>query len=361
MPPPVHGASMMGQYIHDSELINQTFDCLYMNLAIASSLEDIQKFGIKKFFRYIALLWRVIVKVISFKPHLVYFTPNACGKPFYKEFPIMMILKLMRRRIVIHYHNKGVSIYSERLFDNILYRIFFWHVKVVLLSERLYPDIKKYVKRENVKICPNGIPVTEMFGFRRCSSEKGTPVLLFLSNLIPSKGVWLLLEALFKLSKCEANFKCVFSGGESAVISAEKFENVVREKGLEGKVFYYGPAYGQDKINIFQHADVFIFPTFYPSECFPLVLLEAMQSGLPCITTSEGGIPDIVMDKVNGLVFDTQDPERLATLVLSLLNNPHERYKMGLAGREMYKKSFTLEIFQKHIVQILKWAMDVKN
>ena len=40
MPPPVHGAAMMGKYIHDSKLINSTFDCHYINLTIAKSLQD---------------------------------------------------------------------------------------------------------------------------------------------------------------------------------------------------------------------------------------------------------------------------------------------------------------------------------
>ena len=43
MPPPVHGASMMGKYIHDSKLIDQTFDCRYINLTLAKDLSDIGK------------------------------------------------------------------------------------------------------------------------------------------------------------------------------------------------------------------------------------------------------------------------------------------------------------------------------
>ena len=56
LPPPVHGAAMVGKYIHDSELINSEYDCHYINLAIASSLEDIGKVGIKKLWHFIQLL-----------------------------------------------------------------------------------------------------------------------------------------------------------------------------------------------------------------------------------------------------------------------------------------------------------------
>ena len=43
MPPPVHGAAMMGKYIHDSKMINETFDCHYINLATAKDIKDIGK------------------------------------------------------------------------------------------------------------------------------------------------------------------------------------------------------------------------------------------------------------------------------------------------------------------------------
>lgn len=47
-----------------------------------------------------------------------------------------------------------------------------------------------------------------------------------------------------------------------------------------------------------------MFPTYYHNECFPLVLLEAMQHGLPCISTNEGAISDIVDDGVTGYIVE---------------------------------------------------------
>ena len=47
MPPPVHGAAMVGQYIHDSKLINREFDCHYINLTTAKNLQDIGKVGMR--------------------------------------------------------------------------------------------------------------------------------------------------------------------------------------------------------------------------------------------------------------------------------------------------------------------------
>ena len=56
MPPPVHGAAMMGKYIYDSKIINETFDCHYFNLTLAKNLEDIGKGGLKKLRDFITQL-----------------------------------------------------------------------------------------------------------------------------------------------------------------------------------------------------------------------------------------------------------------------------------------------------------------
>lgn len=161
MPPPVHGASMMGQYIHDSKLINETFDCHYINLAMAKDITDIGKLGWRKLRQFVQLLSRIRQTVKKVKPVLVYVTPNAAGGAFYKEFIIVQYLKLLGCRMVIHYHNKGVSVHQDEFVYNLLYRIFFKNLKVILLSESLYTDIRKYVKRTDVSICPNGIPLTK--------------------------------------------------------------------------------------------------------------------------------------------------------------------------------------------------------
>ena len=55
-----------------------------------------------------------------------------------------------------------------------------------------------------------------------------------------------------------------------------------------------------------------LFPTFYHNECFSLVLLEAMEHGLPCISTTEGGIPGIVDDGKTGFLVPKHDVAVLA-------------------------------------------------
>ena len=89
---------------------------------------------------------------------LVYVTPNSHGIALYKEFVIVQMLKGMGCKVVIHFHNQGVRIFIDHWPNRWIYPRLFKGVKVILLSEALYKDVEKYVDRQNVLICPNGIP-----------------------------------------------------------------------------------------------------------------------------------------------------------------------------------------------------------
>lgn len=350
LPPPVHGAAMMGKYIHDSSVVNETFDCHFINLATAKDLADIGKVGIKKFVQFISLLRYIRKEVKRVKPRLVYVTPNACGGAFYKDFVVVELLKRMGCKVVVHYHNKGVSTRQNRYLDNFLYKCFFKGLKVILLSERLFPDVSKYVCREDVYFCPNGIPNV---GYCVNMRNNAIPRLLYLSNLQEEKGALVLLDALKLLKDKGLEFFCDVVGGETAEIGKERFDREITQRGLDGVVAYHGRMYGKDKDTFFRKADVFVFPTYYHNECFPVVLLEAMQHGLPCISTDEGGIADIIDDCKTGYVVRRKDPVDLAMKVETLIADGKLRMEMGRQGKLKYERCFTYGCFERGITDIL--------
>ena len=356
MPPPVHGAAMVGQYIHDSEMINGEFESHYINLTTAKNLPDIGKVGIRKLFDFFKLLKKIRRAVKNVKPQLVYVTPNACGGAFYKDFIVVEMLKRLGCKVVVHYHNKGVATHQDRWLDNILYKRFFKDIKVILLSECLYVDMKKYVKREDVFICANGIPCSsdlDSHSIPSSTPQTLIPHILFLSNLLVSKGVVVLLDALRILKDQGCCFVCDIVGGETVEMAAAMFQNEVAKRGLEDMVVYHGRKYGKDKEAFLNAANMFVFPTFYHSECFPLVLLEAMEHGLPCISTTEGGIPGIVDDGKTGYLVPKHDAVALADKIEMFIRDTDLRHKMGLAGGEKFEREFTLEVFEKRMVEIL--------
>jgi glycosyltransferase involved in cell wall biosynthesis len=122
---------------------------------------------------------------------------------------------------------------------------------------------------------------------------------------------------------------------------------------LSHVVTYLGPKYGEAKAACLAAADIFAFPTFYHFECFPLVILEAMQAGLPVVSTYEGGIRDAVQEGGNGILCPQGDARSLADALKRLIGDDNLRAEMGRAGRERFENEFTLERFEHRLTQIL--------
>ena len=348
MPPPIHGAAMVGKYIHDSKIINDSFDCYYINLTTAANINDIGKWRIGKIFNIFRLLLYIIKQVHYIKPDLVYVTPNATGVAFYKDFITVQLLKMLHCKVVVHYHNKGVAKKQNKALYNFLYHRFFKNLNVILLADSLYSDIIKYVDIKNVFICPNGIP-EEILVTKTKHEELN---ILFLSNMIKEKGVFVLLDACQILNDRNINFHCHFVGKWSD-ISEKDFNRYVDEHQLQEKVTAYGAKYGDEKTKFFALADLLVFPTYYHNECFPLVLLEAMQQKITCIASDEGGIPDIVDDGNTGYIVPKKDANVIADKIEYLYNYPEVNKQMGENGYRKYNEMFTLDIFEHRFTDVL--------
>lgn len=346
----MHGAAVVGGYIKQSKAINQTFKCRYINLSISHTIDEIGKNPFKKVFRFFFLFWRFIKDLVIFNPHLVYFSLSTKSFGFYKDAFLALIAKMFGKKVVYHLHNKGVSARQHKAYDNFLYKKAFKNAEVILLSPHLYPDIQKYVPENRVHYCPNGIP--DGYKSQRSKIKKQTMIteILFLSNLIESKGVFVLLEACKMLQQKGLSFHCTYVGGEGD-LTKQQFQEKVGELGLEEHVAYAGKKFGNEKAEIFSNADIFVHPTF--EDCFPLVLLEALQNALSSVSTFEGGIPDIIEENKTGFLVPKKNADALAEKLELLINNPELRKKMGEAGRVRYEKQFTLNKFEERLKGIL--------
>jgi glycosyltransferase involved in cell wall biosynthesis len=354
-PPPIHGASVVGGYIKQSALLNRTFDCRYINLGLSDSVEEIGDNSFGKVSRYLGLIWKVKKQLIFSRPDLCYLSINAQGPGFYKDALIVLLVRLFGIKPVYHFHNKGITANKINFFENILYRLVFRNADVILISERLYYDFRKYVPETRVHYCTNGIP--DCSGLRaqslRHPSQGKDKIcqLLFLSHLFESKGIFILLEACKILQNRKLNFHCTVVGGEGDV-TVQQFISEVNGSGMKDCVSYAGKKHWEDKAEAFTNADIFVHPSYL--DCLPLVLLEAMQNSLPVISTDHGAIPDAVEDGVTGFIVPQKDAEALAEKLEILIKDPDLRKRMGQAGREKYEREFTLEKFEKRMVEILE-------
>ena len=394
LPPPVHGSAMVSQYIKDSQLLQSQCDCDFVNLSTSRRMDEIGKGGAKKLFRFVGSYFAVLFKLLTRRYDLCYLAITCHGMGFLKDAPFVLLCKLFGRKVLIHQHNKGMSRYVDRWPYRWLLPLVYRHTKVMLLSWHLYDDISRVVKRDQVVICPNGIPplnededraaeqqvIGERLNVMGHPEENAPPYtlhprsfhlssfifpldkepytlhptqanLLFLSNLIPSKGVYVLLDACRMLHEQGLSFVCDFVGGETKEIDRATFDAAVKERGLEGIARYQGPKYSEEKERYWESADIFVQPTY--EDCFPLTIVEAMQHRLPVVSTTEGAVPDLVQHGVNGYTVERKEAAPLAEALAQLITHPTLRHEMGAAGYARYKELYTLEAFERQFVSCL--------
>ncbi len=148
---------MVGKQIHDSKAINGRIEGDYINLSTSRSMNEIGILSLKKYGRSILIYYQVIRALLTQHYEVCYLAISVSGLGLLRDFPLVMIGKLLCKKVVIHQHNKGIARYAYKSGFDFLYRHMYRNTKIILLSWYLYDEIAPYVKKEDVFICPNGI------------------------------------------------------------------------------------------------------------------------------------------------------------------------------------------------------------
>ena len=349
LPPPVHGASMMNKYIKDSEKISTAFDVSFLPLSFTEKIDDIGKLSFKKIFKMIAFCLKLIKAIIQTKPDLVYFTIAPFGGAFYRDALFVFIIKLFRKKIVFHLHGKGIAEESKNAFKKKIYQFTFKNSNVITLSKMLDYDVEE-VFHGRIYHLANGIETNKTTQHNEWTESIKV---LYLSNLVKSKGILDFIEALELIKNLNVAYE-VDIVGNSADLSIEELKTLINKKGLSSKIKVHGPKYGHDKWEALQRSDIFVFPT--KNDCFPLVLLEAMQSRNAIISTNNGAIEEIIRNC--GLIVPQNSPKELAVALKALITNPERVQILKEKSRKEFETKYTLDIFENNLVQILKAVLN---
>lgn len=157
------------------------------------------------------------------------------------------------------------------------------------------------------------------------------PIFLFVGQIVPRKGLKILLEACSSLrSKGYVNYTLLVVGdGEQR----QELETYAHSCNLDAQVKWIGQVpYGQLG-SYFQQADVFIFPTY--EDIWGMVLVEAMAFGKPVICSKGAGAVEMVTDWKNGYVYDPNQFEQLTKYMQQLIDNPDLIDRMGQYSRQI--------------------------
>ena len=185
---------------------------------------------------------------------------------------------------------------------------------------------------------------------------------LYLSNLVPTKGAMEFLKMAKQVIRNCQNVRFILAG---AAYRDHDFLNEIKKyierHSLSKFVKRVGAIYGDEKEKIFQESDIFVFPTYFAVETFGLVNLEAMRAGLPVISSYEGSIPEIIIHGQNGYTEDPKNIEALSQRVIELIKNDKLRAQMGIAGRKLYVENYSTDIYNMNVNKAVKFFLDLRS
>jgi glycogen(starch) synthase len=179
-----------------------------------------------------------------------------------------------------------------------------------------------HLPEDKISVIPNGVDVTKFsFNFnywevRNRFAHESQRILLFVGRLVPEKGLDTLINALPIILANGVNVKLVVVGEGP---QKEMYQGMVNGYGLHEKVFFAGHIDDWTLRALYRVADVTVVPSKF--EPFGIVALEAMAAHCPLVTTTTGGLNEIVDDGSTGLKVPTDDPNALAGAVLRIVRD----------------------------------------
>jgi glycosyltransferase involved in cell wall biosynthesis len=247
---------------------------------------------------------------------------------------------------------------KNRIWQNFYHmRTYRWSIETAdqcIVTNRealLFLQMRYGLAPDRVWFIPNG--VGQEFFHRRAWSETPEPKILFVGTWIDHKGIYALAEAFERLLALAPGIQLTIAG------CAE----------TEERVRNYFSASAQGSINVrpfisraempelYARHDIFVLPSLV--EGMPLVLLEAMASGLAVVTTESSGMTDLVEDGHDGLLTIPGDADSLTMAISTLCGNSQLRHKLGCTAQEKMKR-FTWKLSALRHEAVFRRAMGIK-
>ncbi len=159
--------------------------------------------------------------------------------------------------------------------------------------------------------------------------------LIFVGRVIEQKGLVVLFEAMDQLIPERPGLRLTVVGdGPHRQALADR----AAAMGLGDRVDFVGAKSQDEVVEILAEADLFVLPSY--AEGVPVVVMEALGSGLPVVATFVGGMAELVEDGVTGFLVRPTDPDQLADRIGRLVDDPELRRKLGRAGRDKVATQF---------------------
>ena len=361
LPPPHHGSNVMTEMFTRS-LKNLGCKITIVEKTFSSRIEDVRKPSISKIFKIPAITLRLVYHLVRNKYELCFYFFSIKPPSIFVDAFFLMFIRMFRIKYVLYLHAKGLVDLDEKVvwpLRSFVNKTISFSSGALVLGERLKADISHLISDECLFVLPNAVPDMKTKKSDIDYNKNGPVNVLYLSNLMPSKGPMEFLKMARKINRINKNVHFFLAGPKMSNHFFSEIKEFIHNENLKDFVILTGPIYEKEKETLFTANDIFVFPTH--DDAFPLVILEAMRSGLPIVSSDGGSIPEMVIDGVNGFIIDPKDIEMITDRVLKLSRDPQLRIKMGSAAREMYEKKYTIASYQKRLEQGLNFFLELKD
>ncbi|HEX9658088.1 MAG TPA: glycosyltransferase [Bacteroidota bacterium] len=228
------------------------------------------------------------------------------------------------------------------------------------VGENEISDYRDFGLSNPIAMIPNGVSSDWLNSdgdggaFRtRFGIQPDKRVLLFLSRVTPKKGLLMLLEVMDKIRKQMQDWQLVIAGADEFGHQAE-LESLIVEKGLTELVIFVGPLFNKEKRDAYAAADCFILPSY--SEGAPLVILEALASGVPVVTTKASPWQELETYRC-GWWTGVSDVALAEALKEAVSCSRLDLEQMGRRGKELVCAKYTWEKSARMTKKLYEWLL----
>ncbi len=256
-------------------------------------------------------------------------------------------LRGLVRRVVVSYHAMGTTGRTRQVVPYIrpLLRRFDALLAVAEIQKDYLVEVEG-LPREKLRVIHNGVdtvryrPATgdERAGIRKeLGFDDRDVVLITVASLKPLKRIDALLDAAAALKRGGARVRVVVVGDGP---DRDALRALAARLEIEEECWFAGLRDDVDRL--LRAADVFVLSS--RTEAFPNVVLEAMATGLPVVTTDVGSVREMVEDHRSARIVPVGDDEALAAAIGELVDDAGARRRLGLRGREIVEERFRFDM-----------------
>ena len=317
-------------------------------MAYSSGEADVGKFGIGKLLHLAGLILKTWWILIRNRPCYIYYPPASPHLvPVLRDIVYLFAVRPFSRGIILHYHAGGLPEFVDSLnpFLRVLARCAYGRAKagIEIAESIMGPGVA--FAAENKFHVANGLDVPDMPEGVGSLADSYEFRILYMAGLRETKGVMDIVSTAKKLK--EKGIKVIFdvAGPWQEEDTRRRFEVAVAEADVADCIEMHGRITGDDKWSLYRDASLFFFPSYYESENFPLVLIEAMAFGLPVVATRWRGIPEMVTDGENGLLCDISSPGQFAAALEKIVSDMDLYRAMSEAAHARYSSKYTQSVF----------------